>query len=113
VPPFRPARDRLVGVWELKADDGRTGRLTLRADGTLTAASTAGESELPDYNGRWSLLAADGDRYRLEVAHEQGAADADRVTLLLTSSDAFTLVETVKGGTPIRDQQRFVRVPPR
>jgi hypothetical protein len=110
-PPAGPAA-RLVGVWELKADDGRSGTLTIRGDGTLTAASAAGESPLPEYHGRWAVLAADGDRYRLEFARGPAAADAYQVTLVLTSADAFTLVETVRGGTRVRDAQRFVRAAP-
>jgi hypothetical protein len=109
--PLSP-QARLEGVWELKADDGRTGRMTLRVDGTITASSASGDSKLPDYNGRWFLLAADGDLYSLEFAKEQGEPGAYRVKLVMTCWDAFTLVETVKGGVPIRDQQRFVRLVP-
>jgi hypothetical protein len=105
----KPRPKRLFGVWELRADDGRSGRLLLRPDGTLTASSTAGDSPLPDYNGKWFLLDEDGDRYVIEFGREHGAFDGYKVTLVLTNPDAFTLVETVKGTSPIRDYQRFVR----
>jgi hypothetical protein len=106
---LKPRPKRLAGAWELRADDGRTGRLILRADGTLTASSTTGDSPLADYNGKWFLLDEDGDRYVLEFSRERGGLDGYKVTLLLTNPDAFTLIETVKGGLPIRDFQRFVR----
>jgi hypothetical protein len=55
------------------------------------------------------LLDEDGDRYVLEFSRERGGLDGYKVTLVLTSPDAFTLIETVKSGLPIRDHQRFVR----
>src|SRR4051812_7593174 len=105
-----PKPPRVVGVWELKADDSRTGTLTLRPRGTLTASSSTGDLSLPDYNGNWYLLDEDGDKFVLEFARERGGLDGYKVTLVLTSPEAFTLVETVKSGQTIRDAQRFVRV---
>ena len=111
-PAQQPAQVVLSGTWELKADDGRSGVIVLRPDGTLTASSSSGDVALPDYHGHWFILANNGVRYHLEFAKERGEAAAYQVTLLLTCSDAFTVVETIKGGVPIRDQQRFVRVAP-
>jgi hypothetical protein len=109
---IKPRPKRLYGAWDLRADDGRTGRLVLRPDGTLTASSTAGDSPLPDYSGNWYLLEEDGDRYVLEFGRERGGLDGYKVTLEVTCPDAFTLTETVKGGVPLKDYQRFVRATP-
>jgi hypothetical protein len=106
---LKPRPKKLAGVWELRADDSRTGRLVLRPDGTLTASSTSGDLSLPDYNGNWYLLDEDGDKFVLEFARERGGLDGYKVTLLMTNPEAFTLVETVKGGATVRDYQRFVR----
>jgi hypothetical protein len=108
-PPKESAADRLAGVWELRADDGRSGRLILSPDGGLAASSTAGDVPLPDYAGHWYLLDEAGNRLVLEFGHEKGRADSYQVTLLLTCPDAFTLVETLKNGWPSREQHRFVR----
>jgi hypothetical protein len=108
----KPRPKRLMGAWDLRADDGRTGRLVLRPDGTLTASSSSGDSPLPDYTGSWYLLAEDGDKYVLEFSKVYGGLDGYRVSLWMTSADAFTLIETVKGGTPMKDYQRFVRAAP-
>jgi acetyl esterase len=109
-PAKEPKPPPFVGTWELKADDERSGRLTLRADGTLTASSASGDSELPDYNGRWYVVEEKGNRIKFEFGHERNDPNAYKVTIELDNSNAFTLIETVKGGVPIRDKQRFVRV---
>jgi hypothetical protein len=109
-PKRRPAR--LAGVWELRADDGRTGRLILSPDGRLAASSTAGNSPLPDYEGHWYLLEESGDRFVLEFGREHRGFDSYKVTLLLTDPDAFTLTETLKGGVPTREKHRFIRTGP-
>jgi hypothetical protein len=106
---IKPRPKALFGAWELRADDGRNGRLILRPDGTLTASSTSGDSPLPDYTGGWYLLAQEGDVYVIEFGREHGGLDGYRVKLMMTGPDAFTLIETVKGMTPIKDNQRFVR----
>jgi hypothetical protein len=108
-PPADPAT-RLVGVWELKADDGRSGTRTLRPDRSLTAASTAGGSSLPDYHGRWAVVTVDGDRFTVEFDKPGENLSSYTVTLVFTCPDAFTLIETKKGGSTIRDSQRFARV---
>jgi hypothetical protein len=109
-PKERPKR--LTGAWELRSDDGRSGRLVLRPDGTLIASSTGpGDSALPDYTGKWFLLKKDGSRYELEFGQERGGVDGYRVTLLLApTQEAFTLAETVKSGIATRVMERFVRV---
>src|SRR4029079_12616793 len=76
------------------------------------ASATAGDSPLPDYSGNWYLLEEDGDRYVLEFGREPGGLDGYKVTLEVTCPDAFTLTETVKGGVPLKDYQRFVRATP-
>lgn len=108
--PKEPANVRLSGVWELRADDGRSGRLILSPEGGLAASSTAGDNPLPDYEGHWYLLDEAGDRFELEFGRKRGSPDAYRVTLVLTCRDAFTLVETVKGGVRHLEQNRFVLV---
>jgi hypothetical protein len=108
--PKESAIERLSGVWELRADDGRVGRLILSPDGRLAASSTAGDRPLPDYEGHWYLLEEAGNRFVLEFGRERGGIDSYRVTWLFNCRDAFTLVETIKGGVAIRDQHRFIRV---
>jgi hypothetical protein len=108
-PPKESAADRLAGVWELRADDGRSGRLILSPEGDLAASSTAGDRRLPDYAGHWYLLDETGNRFVLEFGREKGRADSYRVALVLTCPDALTLVETIKNGSPTREQHRFVR----
>ena len=48
----------------------------------------------------------------LEFGRERGGLDGYKVTLEVTCPDAFTLTETVKGGVPLKDYQRFVRATP-
>jgi hypothetical protein len=103
------AAARLAGVWELRSDDGRSGRLILNPDGRLAAASTASDRPLPDYEGHWFLLDEAGNRFVLEFGRKKGGLDSYQVTLVLTCPDAFTLVETIKNGVPTWDQHRFVR----
>jgi hypothetical protein len=105
----RPAE--LIGNWELRADDGRGGIIRLDPDGTLLATSVSWSERVPDYNGHWFVLKHDGDWYLLEFGSVHRGPDSYRVRIQLTGPDAFTLIETVKGGTPIRDGHRFVRVP--
>lgn len=108
--PKETSRERLSGVWELRADDGRTGQLILSLDGRLAAASSSGGNRLPDYEGQWSLIGEDGNRFTLEFGKSLGSPDSYRVSLVLTCRDAFTLLETIKNRTAIREQHRFVRV---
>jgi hypothetical protein len=108
----KPLPARLLGVWELRSDDGRSGRLVLGPNGHLAASSTAGESPLPDYEGNWYLFEEKGDRFVLEFAREHRGFDGYKVTVLLTTPDAFTLVETLKGGVPTHEKHRFVRTGP-
>jgi hypothetical protein len=103
-------RERLSGVWELRADDGRTGQLILNPNGRLAAASSSGSNRMPDYEGQWSLIREDDNRFVLEFGKAPGSPDSYRVTLVLTCRDAFTLLETIKNGTAIREQHRFIRV---
>jgi hypothetical protein len=110
MPKPRPAR--LAGMWELRSDDGRSGRLILSPDGRLAASSTAGDSPLPDYEGQWFLYEENGDRYVLEFGREHRGFDGYKVTVLLTSPDALTLVETIKNGVPTRERHRFIRIGP-
>src|SRR2546427_4913843 len=72
----------LSGVWELRADDGRTARLVLRPDGTMIASS--GDGTLPDFRGVWSLVTESGNRYTFECGREGRPLDNYRVTVVLT-----------------------------
>jgi hypothetical protein len=108
----KPLPARLIGVWELKSDDGRSGRLRLGPDGLLGASSTTGDSPLPDYEGHWYLYEEKGDLYVLEFGREHRGFQSFKVTVVLTCPDAFTLVQTIKGGLPTSDQHRFVRTGP-
>jgi hypothetical protein len=109
---IKPRPPELDGVWELRSDDGRSGRLVLHSDGTLVAASASDESPLRDYEGHWFLAESAGDRYVLEFGQEYHGLDSYKVTVVLTCPDAFTLVQTVKGGIPLREAHRFVRTGP-
>jgi hypothetical protein len=108
----KPRPSELFGIWELRSDDGRAGKLVLHPDGSLVAATVAEESPLPDYEGRWFLAAASGNQYVLEFGTDHHALDSYKVTIELTSPEAFTLVQTVKGGVPIQESHRFVRTGP-
>jgi hypothetical protein len=108
----KPWPKQLIGVWDLRSDDGRTGQLILRPDGTLIATSVAGSSPLADYEGHWYLVKEDGNQFILEFGSERYSLDGYRVKLLLTNANAFTLVETIKGGVSIREVHRFVRTGP-
>jgi hypothetical protein len=97
-------------VWELRHDDFRSGGLILRPDGSLTATSKEqGRAPFPDYHGVWSLVSEDGPQYLLEFGSGPASADTYRVSLVLTCREAFTLVETERGGVRVRDQVRFIR----
>ncbi len=76
----------------------------------MTASSAAGDSELPDYHGKWFIHNLSGDRFQLEFGKEYGDPNGYLVTVVVTNPNAFSLVETVKGGVALRDAQRFVRV---
>ncbi len=115
----KPVPAALVGTWELRADDGRTGKLVLSADGRLAAISVAGDSPtpegdnpLPDYEGHWYLIKQTGDRYVLEFGREHRGRQTYKVTVQLTDPDAFTLVETLKAGVPTGEKHRFIRIAP-
>ena len=101
-------RPKLAGVWELRSDDGLSGSLVLGQDGARSSSS-ADASKIPDFQGRWNLDSVDGNRYVLEFGPETRGLDSYKVTIELTSPDAFTLVETIRSGVPIREQRRFVR----
>jgi hypothetical protein len=105
-----PRTAELFGNWELRADDGRGGIIRLDPDGSLLATSVSWSDRVPDYNGHWFVLDHDGDRYLLEFGSVHRGPDSYRVRIQLTGPDAFTLIETVKSGTPIRDGHRFVRL---
>jgi hypothetical protein len=111
-----PAKDRLVGAWALKADDGRAGTLTFRADGTLTASSTAGEYRIPDYQGTWRVLSeargTDGGYSCVVEMSQPGSAGAYQATFLFTCPAAMTLTTSVRNGTTVTASQRFVRTAP-
>jgi hypothetical protein len=105
----KPRPPQLFGAWELRSDDGRAGQLILDPDGGLIATSATDESPFPPYKGHWFFIDRVGDRFLLEFGTLWHGPDSYRVALDMTGPDAFTLVETVKGGAPVRDQHRFIR----
>jgi hypothetical protein len=111
-PAPKPLPAQLTGVWELRSDDGLSGSLVLGQDGALGASSSADATKIPDFQGHWNLDSVDGNRYVLEFGPETRGLDSYKVTVELTSPDAFTLVETIRSGVPIREQRRFVRIGP-
>jgi hypothetical protein len=106
----KPLPARLVGRWELRADDGTEGWMDLRADGTLTAFASSPEAPpLDPYEGVWALTDEEGDRYVMELGPARGGLGNHRVTLDFYEPDAFTLIETVYQGVPNWETRRFVR----
>jgi hypothetical protein len=117
-PPL-PLPRRLCGIWDLKSDDGRVGRLEFRADGTMSGAVPAAVavalfgSEVPEYRAAWALMEEDGDRLTIELSQDRTFIGGHRIVLALTCPEGFTLVESIHNGKVNREAQRFVlRVPP-
>jgi hypothetical protein len=108
----KPLPTQLAGQWELRSDDGRSGMLTLSPDGRLAAASSAGEKDLPNYEGQWALISQDGNQYVLEFGKSVRGLESYRVKVELTQPNAFTLLETIKNGVRLRETHRFIRTGP-
>ena len=106
------ARSALAGVWELRNDDFRSGKIILRPDGGLIASSDLEEVRDRDFHGAWTLVSQRGSKYVLEFGSAPGALGSSRVTLVLTCRDAFTIVEVQENAVRIPEQQRFVRTGP-
>jgi hypothetical protein len=99
---------RLVGVWELRADEDRAGHMEFRADGEAVVQASVGGVSLPADRMPWSVTQEDGDDLTVEMGRP-GAPGNMRLYLTLTSPDALTLVGTTVGGIDDRDARRFVR----
>jgi hypothetical protein len=107
----KPWPKRLFGSWQLRSDDGRAGYLILAPEGVLVAASNSWDTgSLPEFEGHWYLIKESGNRFVLEFGSEWRSLDSYQVTVELTCPDAFTLLETIKGGVTTHDQHRFVRM---
>jgi hypothetical protein len=92
-----PRPDNLIGTWESRVDDGSTSSFVFRPDGRLTLTQ-AGDPPPPPSDYTWYLAARQGEDLVLEVGPAFGTMNNARLTLRLTSPDAFTLVKHIRGG---------------
>src|SRR5439155_27338087 len=100
---------RLLGVWELRADDGRTGWMEFRADGTADFVAAFGGEEVIPEHVRWALVAEDGDALTIEMGDQPGAPGQYRLRMVLTSPDALTIVWKIRHGFEQETANRFIR----
>src|SRR5204863_10170879 len=108
--PAKPLPSRLVGTWELRADDGRTGSMEFRPDGTMSVSTTIFDFKPLQYEGDWSLVGEDGDRLVIELGVKEDIFGRFRFTMVVNpepDNDALTILETAQHGSIQRDPQRF------
>jgi hypothetical protein len=110
--PPRPADHRLVGFWELRSDDARTGSMEFRADGRVIVLGTNDGVEKEPYDGKWFLMSERGDELVVELGSAAGTPGNIRVHLVLTSPDAMTAERAAFHSHESLEPQRFVRRPP-
>src|SRR5205823_6313410 len=96
-PVFSPATalprpDALVGFWESRVDDGSNSSFVFRADGTVVLKQ-AGDPPPPPAQYNWFLAERKGDELVLDFGPEFGAIGNTRLTLRMTSPEAFTLIK--------------------
>jgi hypothetical protein len=114
--PLPPAQ-RLIGVWEMRADDGRQGWMEFRANSTATIAASMsgvpsssgdpqGEIRLERY---WFVREETGDQLVIDLCEDPTGLDSLRITLVLTSPDALTFTESIMRGIVMREPVRYVR----
>jgi len=107
--PNKPLPQRLIGVWELRADDDRNGTMEFRNDGTATFLAWVGDQEqVPDYL-YWAPVSETGDEVTIELGKAANAPGHYRFRLLFTDPDAFTITWKIEGGIEKDTANRFIR----
>jgi hypothetical protein len=114
-----PPSQRLLGVWELRADEGRQGWMEFRANSTVTLAASVSGVPAPKDNPRsetrlerfWFVREETGDQLVIDLCEDPTGLDSLRITLVLTSPDALTFIESMMQGHVVRDPQRYLRAP--
>src|SRR5438128_208282 len=96
--PNKPPPARLLGVWELRADDDRNGTMEFRADGTATFLAWVGEQQQVPQELHWVPVSETGDELVIELGVAAGAPGHYRFRLLFTSPDAFTITWKIELG---------------
>jgi hypothetical protein len=105
----KPLPARLVGVWELRADEDRTGTMEFRANGTVRFEAVVGGQEVPSTHYRAFLVAEEGDALTLELGEAADAPGKFRLRLVFTGPDALTTIGVMNLGIESNEDQRFVR----
>jgi hypothetical protein len=100
----------LVGFWESRSDDGSMSTLELRADESASVLpATDNPSETPMLEGRWALIAQEGNTAKIDIIYTATGLEVHRMTIELQLPDAMTVVTSAFRGRVDRTDQRYVR----
>jgi hypothetical protein len=110
--PNKPLPARLLGVWELRTDDERSGTMEFRSDGTATFLAWVGDQEQIPQELHWVPVTETADELTIELGVAAGAPGHYRFRLLFTSPDAFTITWKIERGIEKESANRFIRRTP-
>lgn len=71
------ARDRLIGIWAAKLDDGSTIVMELRPDGKLIVTENRNDGLRPTMSGSWVVVSESGKKIRFRRALAGLTEDTD------------------------------------
>jgi len=107
--PNKAPPSRLLGVWELRTDDDRSGTMEFRADGTATVLAWIGDQEQFPQELYWAPVSENGNELTIELGSAIGSPGQYRFRLLFTSPDAFTITWKIERGIEKDSANRFIR----
>jgi hypothetical protein len=106
-PKALPRPEVLFGTWESRVDDGSQSSFLFRPDGTVTIEEAI---DRPPTHTNWYLAERKGDDLVIELGGAFGTMNNTRMTLHMTSPDAFTLTKNIRIGiVQAGGELRYVR----
>jgi hypothetical protein len=112
VPKSLPRPAYLAGMWESRLDDGMTSAFIFRTDGSAVIIQ-AGDPPPPPSFFNWFLVSHKGDEHIIDIGPEFGQIGNARITIRLTSADAFSMLRQMRAGiVQPGGELRYVRIGP-
>jgi hypothetical protein len=107
-----PRPNALTGLWESRLDDGGSSCFVFRQDGTAVIVQNGDPPPPPSFYN-WFLVDHKGDDLVIDIGPDFGQMGNTRLTVRLTSADAFTMVRHMRAGVVMPDfNLRYVRAGP-